>query len=184
MSSIDLNYFKNKYFKNQIFIKNEDIFKKIRDDLMVRNKDEYINLSSIDLFGLICDKILFYTPHYNQSLKSMLYDNKLKYLHYSDEKKLEKYIYRIINENVNRLLILTDRFSDKNDYKAISLESKIELMENMNNDIIYLSNNIILIKNTVFLSWLWKCRNEPIKQLDLLKNKFKSYHLKNKWIFG
>ena len=91
---------------------------------------------------------------------------------------------KLINENVDRVIIFTGKFQDKNNINNITLENKKELLENMNNDIIYLSNNIILLRNTVFLSWLWKCRKDPFDNLKLLENKYSFYYLKNKWNFG
>ena len=83
---------------------------------------------------------------------------------------------------VNRMLIFTGNFSNKNNTKLISLEQKEELINNINNDIIYLSDNIILIRYQVFLPWLWKCRSNPIEQLDNLK--VTKYYLQNKWNFS
>ena len=62
------------------------------------------------------------------------------------------------------------------------MKQKEELINNMDNDIIYLSDNIILIRYQIFLPWLWKCRSDPINQLKLLDSS--TYHLQNKWIFS
>ena len=184
ISSIDLNIFKTKYFDNIILIKNEIIYAKIRNIILVENWKEYIEKSSIDILKLICDKVFFYGSHKNQSIKNMLYGNKVFYQDFNKESMIESYLYRLINENIDRVLIFNGVYQDKNNINNITFENKKELLENLNNDIIYLSNNIILLRNTVFLSWLWKCRNNPFENLKLLESKFSYYYLQNKWNFG
>lgn len=184
ISSTDLNIFKTKYFDDMILVKNEKIYSKIRNEILVDNFNDYVNKSSIDILKLICDKVFFYGENKNQSIKNMLYGNQIIYQDFNKESMIESYLYRLINENVDRVLIFINKFQDKNNINNITFENKKELLKNMNNDIIYLSDNIILLRNTVFLSWLWKCRKNPFLNLKLLETRFTSYHLKNKWEFG
>ena len=52
----------------------------------------------------------------------------------------------------------------------------------MDNDIIYLSDNIILLRYQSFLPWLWECKINPF---DKLKNlSLKIYSLEHKWNFS
>lgn len=180
---IDLNFFKNKYFKNNIIIKSSKIYKEIRNNILVNESNEYTKLSTIEIFKLISDKFFFYGNNKNQSIKNMLYGNTIPYQDFTKETQIESYLYRMLNDSTDRVMIFINKFSDKNNPNNINYDQKKELLENMNNDIIYLSNNIILLKNNVFLPWLWKCTNEPFINLKLLENKFSTYYLRNKWTF-
>ena len=141
----------------------------------------YKNYHPLDLLKILSDRVLFYNVE-SSSIKNMLYANKLFYQVFEKECQIESYLYRVINEKVNRMLIFTGNFSCKNNAKLISIEQKEELINNINNDIIYLADNIILIRYQVFLPWLWKCRSNPIEQLENLN--VKKYNLKNKWSFS
>ena len=69
---------------------------------------------------------------------------------------------------------------------CITIEQKTELINNLDNDIIYLSSNIILIRYQVYLPWLWVCRINPfenLKNLSNLDSNINTYYLKNKWNF-
>jgi len=188
ISSIDLNIFKNKYFDNLIIVKNEIIYAKIRNTILVENYKDYIERTSIEILKLICDKVFFYrqnsSQNVNQSIKNMLYGNKVFYQDFNKGSMIESYLYRLINENVDRVLIFNGIYQNKNNINNITIENKIELLRNLDNDIIYLSDNIILLRNTVFLPWLWKCRENSFTNLKLLESRFSSYYLKNKWNFG
>lgn len=183
ISSTDLNIFKAKYF-DKILVKNEELYSKIRNEILVDEYEEYIKKSSIDILKLICDRVFFYGNFKNQSIKNMLYGNSIIYQDFNKESMIESYLYRLINENVDRVLIFINKFQDKNNFNNITTENKIELLKNMNNDIIYLSDNIILLRKNVFLSWLWKCRKDPFINLAKLNIKYSTYYLENKWNFG
>jgi hypothetical protein len=184
---INLNFYKKKYFSDKIFISSSELLDHFRNtgiqnNLMINDLNiNYKNYDPIDLFKILSDKVLFYKVE-SSSIKNMLYANKLFYQVFEKECQIESYLYRVINEKVNRMLIFTGNFSNKNNTKLISLEQKEELINNINNDIIYLSDNIILIRYQVFLPWLWKCRSNPIEQLDNLK--VTKYYLQNKWNFS
>ena len=189
---IDLLYYKNKYFENNIFILKKKLLDDFRNNGIKENKqinNNYINyyqLNSMDLLKLISDKVFFFKTENNNSIKNMLYQNKIFYQVFNQESQLESYLYRLINESVNRTLIFIEKFSNKNHPNRISKESIEELINNMDNDIIYLSNQIILIRYQVYLPWLWECRNNPfqyLKKLNNLDSKIKTYHLLHQWDF-
>ena len=176
---IDLNLYKKKYFENELFVDPKEIINHFRN---IGIKEEYKNLETIELIKIICDKIFFYNVE-SQSIKNMLYQNKLFYQDFKKESQIESFLYRLIRENVNRVLIFTGEFSNKNNPKLISKSQINELIKNMDNDIIFLSDNIILVRYQVFLPWLWKCREEPIRKLKEL-DKFNIYYLKDTWNFS
>ena len=112
----------------------------------------------------------------------MLYQRELFYQDFKNESQIESYLYRLINEEVNRLLIFINDFDNKNCLNKITKQQKEELINNMDNDIIYLSDNIILLRYQTFLPWLWECKINPF---DKLKNlPLKIYSLENKWDFS
>ena len=190
----NLNYFKNKYFSNQLLISKMELLDYFRNEGMTKNYKinpditDYNLLSSIDLIKLISDKVFFFnkSKEQNTSIKNMLYGNKIYYQDFQKELQIESYLYRLINEKINRVLIFVNNFSKKNSSHNISKEQKQELINNMDNDIIYLSDQIILIRYQVYLPFLWNCRKEPfeyLKNVSNLDNTIKTYHLKNKWDF-
>ena len=184
---IDLIYYKNKYFDNYCVISNNYLLDDIRNYGLKDNKQisdeniEYSSIDSIDLLKIVCDKVFFYKVE-TQSIKNMLYQRELFYQDFKNDSQIESYLYRLINEEVNRVLIFINNFDNKNCPNKITNQQKEELINNINNDIIYLSDNIILIRYQVFLPWLWKCRSNPIEQLDNLK--VTKYYLQNKWNFS
>tara|TARA_E500000178_G_C16898947_1_gene697137 strand:- start:503 stop:1057 length:555 start_codon:yes stop_codon:yes gene_type:complete len=182
---IDLLYYKKKYFKDNIFITTNQILDDLRNNGLKNNKKaselvDYSNLNSIELIKLVSDKIFFFNNNDSNSIKNMLYGNNLIYQDFNKVEQLESYLYRLINESINRTLIFVGNFSNKNSYNRISKESINELIKNMDNNIIYLSDQIILIRYQIYLSLLWECRNKPFDYLKTLP----SYKLKNKWDFS
>ena len=184
---INLNSYKKKYFSDKIFTSSNDLLDHfrnfgIKNNLTINEENiKYKDYDAIDLLSILSDKVFFYKVK-SSSIKNMLYQNKLFYQVFDKESQIESYLYRIINEKINRLLIFTGEFKNKNNPKLISIDQKKELINNIDNDIIYISDNIILIRYQVFLPWLWKCRINPIEQLDNLK--VTKYYLKNKWNFS
>ena len=192
---MNLLYYKNRYFSDKLFISKYELLddfrnngikinRKINDDI----SGNYNQLESIELLRLICDKVFFFQDKdiKNSSIKNMLYKDKLIYQDFYQISQIESYLYRLINDKVNRTLIFTGIFSDKNNPDNITLEQKTELINNLDNDIIYLSDNIILITYKVYLPWLWDCRKDKInylKKLSKLDSSIKTYYLKNKWDF-
>jgi hypothetical protein len=191
---IDLVYYKKKYFTNNIVVTKNELLNDIRNIGLKENKKinqnnlDYQSISSINLLKIICDKLFFYNDDkFNNSIKNMLYKNSLFYQDFRQEKQIESYLYRLINEKINRTLIFIGNFSNKNHQNKISKDSIIELINNMDNDIIYLSTQIILIRYQVYLPWLWHCRINPfeyLKNLNKIDNTIKIYYLKNKWDFN
>ena len=192
---MNLLYYKNRYFGDRIFVSNDELINDFRNNGIKINRKineniiiDYNQLDSIELLKLICDKVFFFQEEdvKNSSIKNMLYKDKLIYQDFYKISQIESYLYRLINEKVNRTLIFTDLFSDKNNPNNITLEQKTELINNLDNDIIYLSDNIILITYKVYLPWLWECRKEKInylKKLSKIDSSIKTYYLKNKWDF-
>lgn len=189
---IDLIYYKKVYFSDNIFVSTNEILEDFRT-IGIKNRrkinenftGEYNELKSTDLLKLLSDKIFFYQNENvkNNSIKNMLYSNNLIYQDFYKVNNIESYLYRLINENINRTLIFIGEFSNKNCPSRISKIQKDELINNIDNDVIYLNNNIILIKYKVYLPWLWKCRKNTFENLNNLDN-ISIYHLKNKWDFS
>jgi|UniRef100_A0A6C0IWF5 hypothetical protein len=198
---INLLHYKNIYFSDQLFISQNDLLDDFRN-IGIKNNHSinpeinnlYNESKSIDLLKLISDKVFFFQddPNIkNSSIKNMLYQNKLFYQDFYKNSNIESYLYRLINENVNRTLIFftegkCNEFAHKNNMNNITLPQKIELINNLDNDIVYLSSNIILIRHQVYLPWLWTCRDNPFENLKNLSNSYnniKTYYLKNKWNF-
>lgn len=184
---IDLIYYKNKYFENYCVISNNYLLDDIRNNGLKDNKQiredniKYSSIDSIDLLKIVCDKVFFYKVE-TQSIKNMLYQRELFYQDFKNESQIESYLYRLINEEVNRVLIFINNFDNKNCPNKITNQQKEELINNMDNDIIYLSDNIILLRYQSFLPWLWECKINPF---DKLKNlSLKIYSLENKWNFS
>lgn len=183
---INLLYYKKNYFNEKIFITKTELLDDFRNIGLKNNKkindkiNNYSDLSSIDILKLISDKIFFFNNKDTNSIKNMLYGNNLTYQDFKTKKQLETFIYRLINEQVNRTLIFIGNFSDKNSPKKIRVESIKELINNMDNNIIYLSEKIILIRYQIYLPLLWECNNNPF---DFLSNQ-PSYKLKNTWDFS
>jgi hypothetical protein len=198
---INLLHYKNIYFSNQLFISQNDLLDNFRNIGIKNNHsinpeitNRYNEFKSIDLLKLISDKVFFFQddPNIkNSSIKNMLYQNKLFYQDFYKISNIESYLYRLINENVNRTLIFFttgkyNEFAQKNNMNNITPEQKIELINNLDNDIIYLSSNIILIRHQVYLPWLWTCRYNPFENLKNLSNScnnIRTYYLENKWDF-
>ena len=191
---IDLIYYKKNYFNNNVFVTKNELLNDIRNIGLKENKKinknilDYNSISSIDLLKIISDKVFFYNDDKsNSSIKNMLYQNYLFYQDFHQETQIESYLYRLINEKINRTLIFVGNFSNKNHQDRISKDSILELRNNMDNDIIYLSTQIILIRYQVYLPWLWECRINPfeyLKNLNKIDNKIKIYYLKNHWTFN
>jgi hypothetical protein len=191
---IDLIYYKKNYFNNNVFVTKNELLNDIRNIGLKENKKinknilDYNSISSIDLLKIISDKVFFYDDDKsNSSIKNMLYQNYLFYQDFHQETQIESYLYRLINEKINRTLIFVGNFSNKNHQDRISKDSILELRNNMDNDIIYLSTQIILIRYQVYLPWLWGCRKNPfeyLKNLNKIDNKIKIYYLKNHWTFN
>jgi len=191
---IDLIYYKKNYFNNNVFVTKNELLNDIRNIGLKENKKinkdmlDYNSISSIELLKIISDKVFFYNDNKsNSSIKNMLYQNYLFYQDFHQETQIESYLYRLINEKINRTLIFVGNFSNKNHQDRISKDSILELRNNMDNDIIYLSTQIILIRYQVYLPWLWECRKNPfeyLKNLNKIDNKIKIYYLKNQWNFN
>ena len=193
---INLVYYKKKYFNDNIFISKNEILNDIRNIGLKENKKvnkdiiDYQILSSIEILKIISDKVFFFNKNNkneSKSIKNMLYQNSIFYQDFNKESQIESYLYRLINEEINRTLIFFDNFSEKNCPNRISKVCIIELINNMDNDIIYLSDQIILIRQQVYLPWLWNCRKNPflyLKNLPILDKKITTYRLKNKWNFS
>lgn len=184
---IDLDFYKKKYFEDKIFISSKELLDNFRNIGIKENFQISVNYcnfqdyNSIDLLKIVSDTVFFYNVE-SPSIKNMLYQTKLYYQVFTKEVQIESYLYRLIRENTNRVLVFTGEFTNKNNPKLITIKQKEELINNMDNDIIYLSDNIILVRYQVFLPWLWKCRNNPINQLKKLNASM--YHLENKWNFS
>jgi len=184
---IDLDFYKKKYFEDKIFISSKELLDHfrntgIKDNFQISLENStFQNYNSIDLLKIVSDTVFFYNVE-SSSIKNMLYQNKLYYQVFTKESQIESYLYRLIREDTNRVLVFAGEFTNKNNPKLITIKQKEELINNMDNDIIYLSDNIILIRYQMFLPWLWKCRSDPINQLKLLDSS--TYHLQNKWIFS
>ena len=190
---IDLNYYKKVYFADNIFVSTNEILEDFRTNGIKNNRkindkfnNKYSELKSTELLKLLCDKIFFYQDENikNSSIKNMLYSNNLIYQDFYKVSNIESYLYRLINENINRTLIFIGKFADKNCPNRVLNTQKEELIDNLDNDIIYLNDNIILIKYKVYLPWLWKCRENTFENLNNLDNNITIYHLKNKWNFS
>ena len=166
---INLLYYKKNYFNEKIFITKTELLDDFRNIGLKNNKKvndtikNYSDLSSIDILKLITDKIFFFNNNDTNSIKNMLYGNNLIYQDFKNNKQLESFIYRLINEQVNRTLIFIGNFSNKNSPKKIKVESIKEL-----------------IRYQIYLPLLWECNNNPF---NFLRNEH-SYKLKNKWDFS
>jgi hypothetical protein len=198
---MNLLHYKNIYFPNQLFISQNDLLDNFRNIGIKNNhsinpeiNNQYNEFKSIDLLKLVSDKVFFFQDNLNiknSSIKNMLYQNNLFYQDFYKTSNIESYLYRLINENVNRTLIFftegeQNEFAQKNNINNITVEQKTELINNLDNDIIYLSSNIILIRYQVYLPWLWICRINPfenLKNLSNLDSNINTYYLKNKWNF-
>ena len=198
---MNLLHYKNIYFPNQLFISQNDLLDNFRNIGIKNNhsinpeiNNQYNEFKSIDLLKLVSDKVFFFQDNLNiknSSIKNMLYQNNLFYQDFYKTSNIESYLYRLINENVNRTLIFftegeQNEFAQKNNISNITIEQKTELINNLDNDIIYLSSNIILIRYQVYLTWLWVCRINPfenLKNLSNLDSNINTYYLKNKWNF-
>jgi len=112
---INLLHYKNIYFSDQLFISQNDLLDDFRN-IGIKNNHSinpeinnlYNESKSIDLLKLISDKVFFFQddPNIkNSSIKNMLYQNKLFYQDFYKNSNIESYLYRLINENVNRTLI-------------------------------------------------------------------------------
>lgn len=184
---INLFFYKNFYFNDKLIVSNKQLYDDFRNIGIKNNfkiddkkSNNYLEYDSLELLKLLSDKLFFYKVD-SQSIKNMLYQNGLFYQDFKSSKQIESFFYRLINEDVNRVLIFTNNFGDKNNHKNITKEQKEELINNIDNDVIYLSDNIILVRHSVFLPYLWTCKDE---ELESLKNISESiYFLKNKWDF-
>jgi len=120
---MNLFYYKKRYFSDKLFISKYELLDDFRNNGIKMNKkinddvsSNYNQLESIDLLKLICDKVFFFQDEdiKNSSIKNMLYKDKLIYQDFYQILQIESYLYRLINEKVNRTLIFTGIFSDKN----------------------------------------------------------------------
>lgn len=179
--------YKKKYFTDEIIISNFDILDHFRNFGIKNNYStsdlevDYEFYETYDLLNLICDKIFFYEVS-SSSIKNMFYGKNLFYNDFDRPIQIESFLYRLLNEKTNRILILFGDFDEKNSFTKISNDSKRELIDNLDNDAIYLSENIILLRYQSFLPLLWKCKQDPIQKISGLK--ISIYNLKNKWNFS
>tara|TARA_B100001093_G_C26746873_1_gene979245 strand:+ start:774 stop:1343 length:570 start_codon:yes stop_codon:yes gene_type:complete len=183
----NITNYKKMFFNDQIYVSHNEIFDHFRNYSITNNlkigdiSNNYFNYGPIELLKLICDKVFFYKSK-NPSIKNLLYKENLFYQDFNNEIQLESYIQRLINEKVNRVLVFINNFPNRNCKRKITKNNKVELINNLNNDIIYLSDNIILLRHETFLPLLWTCKNDfdiQIKKLSL-----STYFLKDKWDFS
>ena len=185
---MNLLYYKNKYFENEILVNKNEILDHFRNFGIKNNYSidsdyesiDYLRYNSIDLLKIVCDKLFFFKVD-NQSIKNLMYKFGLIYQDFKNENQIESYLYRLVREKQNRVLIFTGSFDIRNSEKKITDIMKNELIQNLNHDVIFLSKNIILIRHQIFLSWLWKCRENPIENLYEFNDK---YFLENQWNFS
>ncbi len=180
---INFNDYKKLYFKDKIFVSHFEILDHYRNFGIKSDREK--NYSSTELIKLICDKCFFFKVN-SSSIKNMFYTEKIPYHDFTDCNQIERYFYRLIQDHVNRVLVMTGKFCNKNCKSKVSENSKNELINNLDNDVIYLSENIILLRHQTFLSLLWKCKafcyaNDLISEIENLN--FSIYYLKNKWDF-
>lgn len=181
---IDLIFFKKKYFDNEIIVTNNQIYDMIRNRIFIEERNEYAKIDSIEILKLISDRVFFFTTNNDSKLlKNLLWKKGLKYMNFEKNSEIEWYLYKIINDSCDRLLVFNLNSNLTFSNNKISYNQKRELLKNLNNDIIYLSNNIILLKSKVFLPWLWKCKNDPFGELKKLEIKFETFYLEDKWNF-
>lgn len=185
---INLFFYKNFYFNDKLIVSSKELYDNFRN-IGIKNSykiddnksNNYLEYDSLDLLKLLFDKVFFYKVD-SQSIKNMLYQNGLFYQDFKNSNQIESFFYRLINEDINRVLIFTNNFSNKNNPIKITKEQKEELINNIDNDVIYLSDNIILVRHNIFLPYLWTCKKE---ELNSLKNISESiYFLENKWDFS
>ena len=135
---MNLLHYKNIYFPNQLFISQNDLLDNFRNIGIKNNhsinpeiNNQYNEFKSIDLLKLVSDKVFFFQDNLNiknSSIKNMLYQNNLFYQDFYKTSNIESYLYRLINENVNRTLIfLTEgeqnEFAKKNNnFKSFKAE--------------------------------------------------------------
>lgn len=180
IKKFDIIEYKKKYFRDRIYVSFEDIFNHFRS---IGIKEMTIDYTQpIELLKLVADKLFFYKSEV-ASIKNLFYQENFIYQDIKTESQVNSYLSRLINEKTNRVLVFIDDFSKKNSKKNISVESQKELINNINNDIIYLSDNILLLKNSLFLPLLWQKKDNIKEAINKLTDNNK-YILSNKWDFN
>ena len=178
--NLNLIEYKKKYFSDKIYVSYTKILDHFRSIGIQKISLDYTQ--PIELLKLVADKLIFYNSDV-ASIKNLFYQESFTYQDFKVESQVNSYLTRLINEKVNRLLIFIGNFSKKNSQKKITIESQNELVSNIDNDVIYLSDNIILLKYSLFLPLLWQNKDNLKEAINKLTEN-SVYILSNKWDFN
>ena len=77
----------------------------IRNNIFIEESNEYAKIDSIEILKLISDRVFFTTNNDNKLLKNLLWKKGLKYMNFENNSEIEWYLYKIINDNCDRLLV-------------------------------------------------------------------------------